>query len=108
MYRRILTAAICAATLFFVSGPVRADDDDNTTATYVRHCRANIADCKADIGMAVVVGGGNWCAPEQMEMPTDAEADTVVSWLEAHPDVQPGDFVAATDAALTALYPCAH
>ena len=48
----------------------------------------------------------DFCAPKDMVVPSDAEIDGVLSWLESHPQVHPDDWDAASEATLEALYPC--
>lgn len=100
---RFISAAMLGALCLAVS----ANADDNDTAQTVAQCRANLNNCRDSIGLAVVLGG-DWCAPKDMVMPTDAEVEGVLSWLEAHPQVHPDDWAAASEAALEAIYPCSN
>ena len=93
---------LVALSVLCIAIPARADT--NETATNVANCRANLNNCRSSIGMAVAMG--SWCAPQDMTTPTDAEVEQVLSWLEAHPQVSPDNWEAATDAAFDALYPC--
>ncbi len=96
-------AALAALVALCFTAP--AQSEPNETAQTVAQCRANHDSCRESIGLAVVLGG-KWCAPEDMVVPTDAELDAVLTWLEAHPQVEPDDWEAASSDALEALYPC--
>lgn len=104
MYRLGLAASATLALLLFA---IPANADSNDTANTIAQCRVNLEGCRNSIGLAVVLGG-DWCAPDDMVRPSDAEVEGVLSWLEAHPQVSPDDWASATDAALEALYPCSH
>ena len=86
--------------------PVPAHADPGETAQTVARCRVDATECKQSIGMGVVLGDAGKCPPNDMVMPTDAEIKAILSWLEQHPRVEPDDFVAASNAAIDALYPC--
>ncbi|MDE2134655.1 MAG: hypothetical protein KGJ49_08650 [Alphaproteobacteria bacterium] len=100
---RFIFAALAALGALCFAVPVKADSND--TANMIAQCRVNLINCRNSIGLAVLTGG-DWCAPKDMVMPTDAEVEGVLSWLEANPQVHPDDWEAASDAALEALYPC--
>lgn len=104
MYKIVLATL---ATLGLLCFAIPAKADSIATANRIAQCRVNLEPCRSSIGLAVVLGG-DFCAPDDMAYPSDAEVQTVISWLEAHPQVSPDDWVAASDAALEALYPCSH
>ncbi len=101
---RFIFAAVAALGALCFAVPVKADSND--TAQSVAQCRANLNSCRNDIGLAVLLYDDDICAPKDMTVPTDTEVEGVLSWLEAHPQVHPDDWEAASLAALEALYPC--
>jgi hypothetical protein len=85
---------------------VSANADPGETAQMVAQCRLNSSPCKESVGLGVVMGLFGRCAPKDMVMPTEAEIQAILSWLEQHPQVYPDDFSDASSAAVDALYPC--
>ena len=98
---RFISATVLGALC--LAAPASADNKN--TAQTVAQCRANLNSCRYDIGMTVVIFD-NLCTPNDMADPTDAEVKGILSWLEAHPQVHPDDWDAASEAALEAMYPC--
>ena len=107
---RIGFTALAVLTAFCFTLPAYAADDSDEsydTATIVAQCRTDHDVCRESIGFGVVVWSGNaFCAPKDMQIPTDVEVDGVLSWLEAHPQVHPESFGEASNVALESLYPC--
>jgi hypothetical protein len=100
------SAQIAAPAKVHSHSSVSANASTGETANIVAQCRVNSAPCKQSVGLGVVLGVTGKCAPKDMVLPTDAEIQGVLSWLEQHPQVHPDDFAAASNAAVDALYPC--
>jgi hypothetical protein len=103
----LLAGFVVAVTLGRAPAAKAADDDHETTASYIAICSASLHSCQESIGMGVVFGLSGQCVPDSMELPSDAQIRQVIDWLKAHPNVHPEDWEPAVDAAITALYPCA-
>ena len=101
MDRYFLAAAVVIGALSFV---VPASADNLATADKVAQCRTDLDSCRYSIALVAL---GVKCAPTD-EDPSDAEVEGVLSWLEAHPQIHPDDWAAASEAALQALYPCSN
>jgi hypothetical protein len=107
MFGVLMVRFISATVLGALCLAVPASADSNNTAQTVAQCRANLDSCRYSIGRMVVLRP-DLCTPNDMAAPTDAEVKGILSWLEAHPQVHPDDWTAASDAALEAMYPCSN
>lgn len=97
---RFISATVLSALC--LAAPASAENKN--TAQIVAQCRANLNSCRDDIAMTAIAFDN--CTPD--EQPTDAEVGGILSWLEAHPQVHPDDWGAASEAALEAMYPCSN